>query len=315
MECPRNLFLLTRSDFSCRIAKFWFQNIEVFKSITKGCPQGSTSGPGFWNIVFNSCLKLRFEKDTYGQGFADDLLLKSFAKSTDELEGKVNKALELFSQWAENNKLEFNASKITAVLFTKNLKFIEPKIKLYNQELKLSNSFKYLGVIIDKRLNWKEHIFSVKTRAQQLTMQVMSFAKNKFGLNARSLEIIFKGAIIPILSYGSPLWIQHIDKYYIIKLLESIQRLNALRLCRAYKTVSKDALNIIANFMPIDLVMKQRAIEYFIKHGIDTELSNEYFRHTGIDLLNIQKPYPFYDLPHPALTHKLNRTRGVKAWI
>ncbi len=138
MECPRNLFLLTKSYFSCRIAKLWFQNIEVSKSITKGCSQGSTSGPGFWNIVFNSCLKLGFEKDTYGQGFADDLLLKSFAKSTDELEGKVNKALELLSQWAENNKLEFNASKTTAVLFTKNLKFIEPKIKLYNQELKLS---------------------------------------------------------------------------------------------------------------------------------------------------------------------------------
>jgi hypothetical protein len=34
--------------------------------------------------------------------------------------------------------------------------------------------------------------------------------------------------------------------------------------------------------------MKQRAIEYFFKHGIDSELSNEYFRHTGIDLLNIQ---------------------------
>jgi hypothetical protein len=134
------------------------------------------------------------------------------------------------SQWAENYKLEFNTSKTTAVLFTKNLKYIEPKIKLNYQELKLSNSFKYLGVIIDKKLNWKEHIFSVKTRAQQLTKQLMSFAKNKFGLNARSLEIIYKGAIIPILSYGSPLWIQHIDKYYIIKPLKSIQRLIALRL-------------------------------------------------------------------------------------
>jgi hypothetical protein len=54
--------------------------------------------------------------------------------------------------------------------------------------------------------------------------------------------------------------------------------------------------------------MKQRAIEYFFKHRIDSEFSNEYFRHTGIDLLNIQKPYPFYDLLHAALTHKLNIT-------
>jgi hypothetical protein len=52
----------------------------------------------------------------------------SFAKSTAELQIKVNEALNLLSQWAVNNKLEFNASKTTAVLFTRNLKYNNPKI-------------------------------------------------------------------------------------------------------------------------------------------------------------------------------------------
>jgi hypothetical protein len=45
-------------------------------------------------------LKLRFEKDTYVQGFADYILLKTFAECTHRLEAKVDKAFELLSQWA-----------------------------------------------------------------------------------------------------------------------------------------------------------------------------------------------------------------------
>jgi hypothetical protein len=128
MELPRNLFYLTKSYFSNRTAKLWLLNTQVFKKLSMGCPQGSASGPGYWNIIFNSCLKLKFAKDTEVKGFADDALLVSFAKSTAELQIKVNEALNLLSQWAVNNKLEFNASKTTAVLFTRNLKYNNPKI-------------------------------------------------------------------------------------------------------------------------------------------------------------------------------------------
>jgi hypothetical protein len=61
-------------------------------------------------------------------------------------------------------------------------------------------------------------------------------------------------------------------------------------------------LNVIANLIPLDLVMKQRAIEYAVKHGIQLDICEEYFNELNIGLSNVQKQFPFHALPHPALT-------------
>ncbi len=128
MNCPKNLLFLTKSYFNDRVAKLWYQNIEVTKNLSKGCPQGSACGPGFWNIIFNSCLKLNFPSTVSMNGFADDALLQIFARTIPELETKAKESLNLLSIWAKNNKLEFNESKTTTILFTRNQKFIQPKI-------------------------------------------------------------------------------------------------------------------------------------------------------------------------------------------
>jgi hypothetical protein len=127
------------------------------------------------------------------------------------------------------------------------------------------------------------------TKAMQLIVCLSSFANKKFGLNSRALEVIYKGAIIPILSYGVPIWGEAIDRKYNILIIERIQRLIALRLCHAYKTVSTDALNIICNLMPIDLRLKRIAVEYQIKKDINPELINNYLN-LNLDIQRISRP-------------------------
>ena len=43
------------------------------RKISKGCPQGSASGPGFWNLQYNSLLNLEY-KNTKVIAYADDLM-------------------------------------------------------------------------------------------------------------------------------------------------------------------------------------------------------------------------------------------------
>jgi len=45
------------------------------RKITKGNPQGSCCGPGYWNILYNSLLNIQFTKTSKAVTFADDLLL------------------------------------------------------------------------------------------------------------------------------------------------------------------------------------------------------------------------------------------------
>jgi len=56
----------------------------VQRKISKGCPQGSASGPGFWNLQFNSLLQLEFTKNTKVIAYADDLMI--FVKGTTQVE-------------------------------------------------------------------------------------------------------------------------------------------------------------------------------------------------------------------------------------
>jgi len=50
LKCPKNLFNLSRSYFSNRMASLCGNTLKIKKPVTMGFPQGSCSGPGFLNI-------------------------------------------------------------------------------------------------------------------------------------------------------------------------------------------------------------------------------------------------------------------------
>jgi 1,4-dihydroxy-2-naphthoyl-CoA synthase len=56
---PRNLYYLAKSYFSRRSTSLSINNIKLQREVTKGCPQGSCWGPGFWNVQYNSLLNLQ----------------------------------------------------------------------------------------------------------------------------------------------------------------------------------------------------------------------------------------------------------------
>jgi hypothetical protein len=57
-SCPRNLYYLSQGYFRQRTAVMSTNIITTEKNVTKGCPQGSCCGPGFWNLLYNSLLQL-----------------------------------------------------------------------------------------------------------------------------------------------------------------------------------------------------------------------------------------------------------------
>jgi hypothetical protein len=291
-KCPRNLFNLAKSYFTERKAKIWVLNTEVLREINIGCPQGSACGPMFWNISYNDLLEKDLPVNTDIISFADDTIIQIWAKTIADLESKANSTLEEIVRWAKDNKLKFNETKTVCVLYTRNLKFSQPRIFLNGHQLKISQSFKYLGIIIDSKLSWRSHVNYITNKANQLIMELIKFAKNQFGLNGRSLETIYKGAVLPLISYGVSVWHEAIDRKFVINHLNTLQRLVALRINKSYKTVSTDASNILANFMPIDLHLKKISAEYFIKNGISNNITRELLANCNINLENIQKRFP-----------------------
>ena len=73
--CPRNLYNLTRSYFSDRVAILHANTCRVEKKVSRGCPQGSCSGPGYWNVLYDALLNLEFSNHPKTIAFVDDLVI------------------------------------------------------------------------------------------------------------------------------------------------------------------------------------------------------------------------------------------------
>jgi len=148
LRCPRNLYSLTRSYFSDRVAILHATTYTVERKVLMGCPQGSCCGPGFLNVLYNALLNLEFSSHTKIIAFADDLAILTHGKTLSEAEVYANSDLAKIENWARENKMQFNESKSKAMLITWKSSCHDINIYLNNRRLEQVTEMKYLGIYL-----------------------------------------------------------------------------------------------------------------------------------------------------------------------
>jgi len=141
-----------------------------------------------------------------------------------EVENYANIKTQNVAKWARNNKIDFNDQKLKIMLITRNkpknrrdLKFI-----LNNKKLQQEDTIKYLGIIIDRRFNFNEHTENIAGNCIKIIHALSKSAKINWGLRHNVLRIIYTGAILPILSYGAPIWIECLKRKHNVAKLKRI---------------------------------------------------------------------------------------------
>jgi len=81
------------------------------------------------------------------------------AESIPEAENIMNAELSKVLTWARENKLQFNEQKSQVMLLTRLKRKENKEVKIYlnNRTLIQVNSMKYLGIICDHKLTFREH--------------------------------------------------------------------------------------------------------------------------------------------------------------
>ena len=141
--------------------------------------------------------------------FADDLILVTRGKTVVEAENLTNTELSKITPWAKNHNIEFNDDKSTAMLVSRRKRKERKEINVFlnYKLLKQVNKIKYLGIIMDNKFKFSEHITYTAEKCIKLIYSLSKSAKVTWGLRHEVLKMIYEGAILPLLLFEAPVWI------------------------------------------------------------------------------------------------------------
>ena len=78
-------------------------------------------------------------------------------------------------------------------------------------------------------------------------------AKLNWGLGHKSIRSIYEGALVPLMTYGAPVWEEAIKKQRLLRKMQSSQRLINIKIAKAYRTVSYGASCMLAGVQPVGI--------------------------------------------------------------
>ena len=185
--------------------------------------QGSALGPNCFSLYIND---LPHSTSMTSVLFADDTNLILSGSKLNELAAKVNEELCNIKQFLTANKLSLNTSKTTfSVIPPKNKKVTEIiKIKIGNDEIKETNEFKFLGVLVNKNFRFKGQFENVLNKVKK---GVNALIRAKHILNYQAKIKIYHSLIHSHLNYCCMSWISKISSKQ-LKQLATLQK-RALR--------------------------------------------------------------------------------------
>jgi hypothetical protein len=191
------------------------------------------------------------------------------------------------TKWSKENKLLFN-DQISKVLLISRRRKERKTIGIYlnNNRLEQVDKLKYLGIIIDSKFKFNEHVKYITDRCTKSINALSKSARISWGLNHEAQKILYTGAILPQLLYAAPVWIDSMKKEYNRTKYIRVQRLISLRIEKAYRTISHEALCIITGIPPIIIKAEEAAALYNIttgrniqKYQIDKEKNPRHWLH------------------------------------
>lgn len=236
-------------------------DVDISRQVTRGCPQGGVLSPLLWNVLVDELLRTIDKHNIFCQFYADDGTLLVRSGTLQRLCSVMQRGLSVVEKWCRRNNMTVNPSKTVMVLFTRKLNtanFVAPQI--FGEQLLLSDSVKYLGITLDKKLSWKANVEDRCGKATNALFLCRRAIGKVWGLRPSAVFWIYSAIIKPMVLYGSIVWWHRSHTNIIIGRLNRLQRLACLMITGCFKSTPTAALEAFLCLTPLHLAVQAEAL-------------------------------------------------------
>src|SRR6218665_507431 len=191
--------------------------------------------------------------------FADDSAIYTGHRNVKILINKIQQSIDIIHNWCDQNGFKISINKTTGVLFTNKNKIPKINIKIGNENIKMDNNAKFLGVIFDRKLSWKLHIDYILKKCKKRLNLLRALTGYHWGASKKSLLGIYKALIRSVIDYGDVAYScaskSNLDKISVIQT-------EALRICcGAPRGTAASALQNECGDLPLNLRRNYNSIK------------------------------------------------------
>ncbi|KAL8614243.1 hypothetical protein ACOMHN_026460 [Nucella lapillus] len=228
-----------------------------FVPVRSGVPQGSVLGPFLFLAYIND---LPDNLTTNSRLFADDTAVYNRVCSTHD-QDVLQQDLHRLADWEMSWDMQFHPAKCNTLPVTRKRRPLQFNYQLHDHHLEVVDSAKYLGVTLQNKMDWEDHINSIWTKANQ----VLGFLRRNLKISSPSIKAkAYKTFVRPLLEYSASVWDPY-EKQHKVK-LENIQRRAARFVLNRYqRSDSVTTMLEILGWKPLEDRRKKARLLMFYK--------------------------------------------------
>ena len=175
------------------------------KIARSGVPQGSVLGPILFIAYVDRIAKMSLSYGSHMYMYADDAAIikpVTTPQAEIELQEDINKILEASASLS----LQLNSTKTKYIIFGYHPQppTLNNDIFLGTERLERVETYKYLGVVVDRRLLFAQHVEMAVSRAKKAVGVTNWLFRHAAPVCV--LERVYHGCILPQLTYGMEVW-------------------------------------------------------------------------------------------------------------
>ena len=134
---------------------------------------------------------------------------------------------------------------------------------LGNHRIPSKESAKFLGVMVDNKLNWKDQVAAALAKGHMWLMQFGRIARTTHSLRAKCIRHLYLAITIPRMLYAADIFLtpqrstgRPNSMHSSIKSLASIQRKAALMITGTLGSTANNVIDSMANLLPFYLLVE-----------------------------------------------------------